>query len=520
MDRLQALFRILSGKTTSAGGTGAPDPAPRSGGMGCDSEGSGFRPIPKKLSSVEREAGEALNYPRDPDAVLRRVKSRSGEEALAVCISGLTDEARLDEFVLQPILRSGLPLTPVAVMQGVIEVGEVRREADFNAALDAVRRGSAALFFQGADSCLILGLHGFERRQVGEAKNEQTVLGPKECFTECIKTDVALIRRHIASAELVVEQAPVRNISGTRAVLVYHFSAAKPEVVEKLREKLKEMPPAVYLTGGTAEQMLFGNSLSPMPRVLLTERPDRAASHILSGRIVLLIDGSPEAVILPITLFSLMNSPEDVYMNRAVGSLLRVIRYLGALLSVLMPGYFLSLALYHQGILSTEVLSTVVASRRMVFEPIGAELILLLIIFQLIREAGQRVPGSIGQAIGIIGGLIMGQAAVSAHLASSVVLIIVAASGLGNFCIPDYRTQLAASYIRLAFVLSAWLGGLLGMTSALIVMLARLASIESFGMPYLAPLSPKRRAARPALFRGPITGGAIGRASGKSEDVM
>ncbi|MBQ1817081.1 MAG: spore germination protein, partial [Clostridia bacterium] len=179
-----------------------------------------------------------------------------------------------------------------------------------------------------------------------------------------------------------------------------------------------------------------------------------------------------------------------------------------------------SLALYHQGILSTEVLSTVVASRRMVFEPIGAELILLLIIFQLIREAGQRVPGSIGQAIGIIGGLIMGQAAVSAHLASSVVLIIVAASGLGNFCIPDYRTQLAASYIRLAFVVSAWLGGLLGMTSALIVMLARLASIESFGMPYLAPLSPKRRAARPALFRGPITGGAIGRASGKSEDVM
>ncbi|MBQ2517381.1 MAG: spore germination protein, partial [Clostridia bacterium] len=347
-----------------------------------------------------------------------------------------------------------------------------------------------------------------------------TVLGPKECFTECIKTDVALIRRHIASAELVVEQAPLSNISGTRAVLVYHFSAAKPAVVEKLREKLKEMPPAVYLTGGTAEQMLFGNSLSPMPRVLLTERPDRAASHILSGRIVLLIDGSPEAVILPITLFSLMNSPEDVYMNRAVGSLLRVIRYLGALLSVLMPGYFLSLALYHQGILSTEVLSTVVASRRMVFEPIGAELILLLIIFQLIREAGQRVPGSIGQAIGIIGGLIMGQAAVSAHLASSVVLIIVAASGLGNFCIPDYRTQLAASYIRLAFVVSAWLGGLLGMTSALIVMLARLASIESFGMPYLAPLSPKRRAARPALFRGPITGGAIGRASGKSEDVM
>lgn len=501
MNRLQALLRGFSSNKQNRRG--------EADGKMEGREKTLFHPVPKSLEAAEYEAGRALNFRRDPDAVLRRLRCASGGEALAVYVSGLADEARLDEFVLQPILKTDLPLTPSVVMRSVIEVGEVKREHNLVSALDTVRRGSAALFFEGADSCLVLGLHGFERRQVGEAKNEQTVLGAKESFTECIKTNVTLVRRHVASADLTVEKAQVGNISGTGVVMAYMSTAADPHMVEKLREKLCELPSSVYLTGGTAEQMLFGNSLSPMPRVLLTERPDRAASHILGGRVALFIDGSPEAVILPITLFSLMNSPEDIYMNRAVGTLLRVIRYTGALISVLMPGYFLALALYHQGLLSTEVLSTVIASRRMVFEPIGAELILLLVIFQLIREAGQRVPGSIGQAIGIIGGLIMGQAAVSAHLASSVVLIIVAASGLGNFCIPDYRTQLAASYIRLAFVVSAWLGGLLGMTAALIVMTARLTSVESFGLPYLAPFSPRRRSGRPALLRGPITGEAL-----------
>lgn len=143
-------------------------------------------------------------------------------------------------------------------------------------------------------------------------------------------------------------------------------------------------------------------------------------------------------------------------------------RYAGILISLLLPGYFVALALYHQGLLSTEVLSTVIQSRKMVFEPLPFEMLLLLFVFQLIREAGMRVPGSIGQAIGVIGGLILGQAAVAANLASSVMLIIVALSGLGNFCVPDYSTQIAASYFRIAFVIAAWLGGLLGLAAALV----------------------------------------------------
>ena len=256
---------------------------------------------------------------------------------------------------------------------------------------------------------------------------------------------------------------------------------------------------------GVLEQLTEEHSLSPFPQVLQTERPDRAAAMLMQGHVIVLLDGSPFANVMPATLFTLMTSSEDVYMRRPQGTTVRIVRYIGAVISILLPAFFLALALYHQGLLSTEVLTTVIASRKMVFAPIGAEMIFLLIVFQLIREAGMRVPGSIGQAIGIIGGLILGQAAVAANLASSVVLIIVALTGLGNFCIPDYSTQIAAAFFRLALVIGAWVGGLLGMVCLTVVFVAWMASLKSYGVPFLAPFSPKARSNKPMILRGRVT---------------
>ena len=208
---------------------------------------------------------------------------------------------------------------------------------------------------------------------------------------------------------------------------------------------------------------------------------------------------------MPTTLFALMASSEDIYLRQLPGSVIRFVRYMGAIISILLPGFFLALVLYHQGMMSTETLSTVVASRKMVFAPIGMELLFLLAVFQLIREAGLRVPGSIGQAIGIIGGLILGQAAVTANLASSVMLIVVALSGLGNFCIPDYSTQISASYIRIALVVAAWLAGLLGVFCASVGLIATMCGLKSYGVPFLSPVAPKTSSRRPAVLRGKIS---------------
>ena len=457
------------------------------------------------IEKAEAFLKEEFNAGENADLILKRFVSRDGRSMLLACVNGMADESRIDEFILKPLMEAELAdLSVNEAAERFVEISELRTESDPDELVRAVVSGMSALFIEGEREALVIETRGFEKRAVSEAMNESVVLGPKESFTESLRTNVTLIRRILKTPVLTARMLETGE-NGT-AALMYVEGKTDGKLIAEILSRLNNIDTDVLITSGTVEQMIEDRSLLPLPRILSTERPDRAASHLIHGRAVLLIDGSPFALVMPITLFSLLNSPEDVYLRPPLGSVLRAVRYLGALISILMPGYFLALALYHQGMLTTEVLSTVIASRKMVFEPITLEMLLLLVIFQLVREAGLRVPGPIGQAIGIIGGLIMGQAAVTAHLASSVVLIIVAASGLGNFCIPDYSTQLAASYFRVAGVIAARLGGLLGLSAAALFALSELTDTESFGTPYLMPLSPNERCRRPVLLRGRING--------------
>lgn len=470
---------------------------------------------PKKRASggglspgnAERFLREEFNSEKNPDLILRRIVSADGVGALLAFVNGMADERKLDEFVIRPLERGTIRgSAPEEMITRITQIAEARLVTDIGKAARLIAEGMSALFTEGAKACVVFETRGFEKRAVGEAVNESVVLGPKESFTESLRTNITLLRRVMKNPALTAEMLEINGAEPTPAALVYINGRTKGSLLEEIRGRVASVDTDTLITSGIVEQLIEDASLLPLPRILSTERPDRAASHILGGSAVLIVDGSPFALVMPVTLFSLMDSPEDVYLRPPLGSVLRVVRYIGALVCVLMPGYFLALALYHQGMLTTEVLSTVIASRQMVFEPIAAEMIILLLIFQLIREAGLRIPGPIGQAIGIIGGLIMGQAAVAAHLASTVVLIIVAASGLGNFCIPDYSAQLAASYFRMAAVIAACLAGLLGVTAALVFAVSVLADTESFGKPYLAPLSPRRSRRRPFIIRGRIGG--------------
>jgi len=218
------------------------------------------------------------------------------------------------------------------------------------------------------------------------------------------------------------------------------------------------------------------------------------------------VEGSPQALVLPVTLWGLLQSPEDVYLRRPAGSVIRFVRLFGAGVSVLLPAYFLALAYHHQGLLSSDILATVISSRKLVFLPMGAEMIFLLLVFQLVREAGVRVPGAVGQTVGIIGGLILGQAAVSANFVSTVALIIVALTGLGNFVIPNYDLQIAVAYYRVGLCLLSMAGGLLGLSCGIMMALILLVDQKSFGVPFLAPYAPKTVAREPLFFRGDLSG--------------
>ncbi|MCR5610956.1 MAG: spore germination protein [Clostridiales bacterium] len=483
--------------------TGTPDPfAPW---RDADGKSEEEPPFPNSVREAYELFEKSFNTDKNKDLILRRFLAGGRRGALAVYMNGMADDTKVNDFILRPLMTfDGASISLDELLKKTVRIGEVRRESSVKNVFLAVMDGMTALFLDGEREAAILETHGYEKRGIDAPENEKVVTGAKESFTESLRTNITLVRRLIHERDLVVETELTGGGGNTRLAIVYRDGVTNEALIGEVKRRLARIKTGGILTSGMLGQMIEDDKNSPLPQILSTERPDRAASHVMQGSVCLLVEGSPFALLMPVTFFSLMSSPEDVYLRKPLGTMLRLVRYFGAAASVLLPGYFLSLALYHQGILSTEVLSTVMASRMMVFEPIGVEMLLLLFIFQLIREAGQRVPGNIGQAIGIIGGLVMGQAAVTAHLASPVVLIIVAASGLGNFCIPDYSTQLAASYLRIAVVIAAWLGGLLGIAAAVLAAACHIAGLKSFGVPFLAPFAPRTSRKRPIVLRGDI----------------
>lgn len=470
--------------------------------------GAGNGRIARSVEKNERVFRALFASDINPDVIFRRFCTGGGTDALIVYMNGMADAGTVSDFLLRPLMDKD-PVRGKDIERAsecAVQIGEVERQSACAAIADAIMEGRTALFIDGEREALIAETRGFEARSVGTAENERIVRGPQEGFTESIRTNVTLVRRILKTSDLIVSYSPSRGENGTKLALIYRRGVTNPRLVSEIEKRLSRMDTGLVSSSGIVEQLIEDSPHSPLPQTLATERPDRVASFLMNGSAAIITEGSPFALIMPATAAALLNSPEDVYMRRPLGTLVRIVRYIGVFISILLPGYFVAVALYHQGLLSTEVLSTLIKSREMVFEPLPFEMLLLLFVFQLIREAGMRVPGSVGQAIGVIGGLILGQAAVSANLASTVILIIVALSGLGNLCIPDYSTQIAASYFRFAFVIAGWLGGLLALTGAMLCFTAYMANLKSFGVPFLSPTAPKTFSKRPLVLRGPING--------------
>ncbi|MDL2257644.1 spore germination protein [Eubacteriales bacterium OttesenSCG-928-K08] len=444
------------------------------------------------------------------DVLFRRFLLGGRIEALVVCINGMASGQQINDFILRQGMRPGCmdgakDELALYAIEHVFAQQEAKLSGDWGEIKTAILQGQSIVMIEGENQAVIMDTRGFEHRGVGTAENEKVVRGPQESFNESIRTNVTLLRRIIQTEDFVCEFQKAGAKNNISLVVAYRAGIVNQSLLDEVKKRLSKVDTRMIIGEGTIEQLTERHSIFPLPQVLCTERPDRTAAHIMQGHVAVLVEGSPAANVMPVTLFTLMSTSEDAYMRRPLGMILRVVRYLGAIISILLPGYFLATCLHHPGMLSTEVLTTIIASRQMVFLPFGAEVLFLLWVFQLLREAGIRVPGSAGQAIGIIGGLILGQAAVSANMVSTVVLIVVALSGLGTFTIPDYSTQISAGYFRLGLVFAAWLSGLLGFALGVLIIGGWIASQKSYGVPFLAPVSPKTYTDRPGILRGRVT---------------
>lgn len=355
---------------------------------------------------------------------------------------------------------------------------------------DAIRGvliGDAVLFIDGVDAALKMPDQGYPKMGISKSEAEKVVRGSDESFAESEKANTALIRKRIRNTKLKVKEFQVGVRSFTNVAIVYIEDLAEKALVEEIHRRLTEYDIDGVMDSGVMEQLAEESWISPFPQFQSTRRPDRAAMEILNGKVVVLVDNSPVALLLPTDVNSFLKTTDDYYNRFYMATFARVIRYVAAFFALTLPGLYLAVTNFHTQILPTPLLLSFSKAREGVPFPAALEVLLMELSFELIREAGVRLPGTMGNTIGIVGGLIIGQAAVEANLVSPIVVIVVAFTALCSFAIPNEEFAFSFRILKfLLIALSAWFG-FFGFLIGLFLVLVHMASLKSFDVPYLSP---------------------------------
>ena len=453
--------------------------------------------------------GEALSAPVNSDVMMREF-SVGGAAACLVFLDGMAGRNTIDEFILRPCMSRGAEAKGEGMAlldllsRSVLEIDGVQRVGLVKEVVEAVLSGGAALLAEGAAYALTLETRAWEKRPVGVTRSESVVQGPQEAFVENMKTNVVLVRRILRSERLISEIAQVGTQLPTQVTIMYLKGAAKPETVALVRRRLKAVEASRCPGSGYLQQLIEDHPYSVFPQMLQTERPDRTAACLSDGQVALLVDGSPYALIAPVTLFHLLHASDDTFMRWQYGAFLRAVRALGALVSLYLPALYVAITGYHAHMLPLKLLTSIAETRARVPFPVIVEIVFMEASFCLLNEAGTRIPNQLGSALGIVGALILGQAAVEASIISPILIIVVALTGLGSYAIPNYGVSMGMQLMRLAFVTLAAVWGLYGLCLGTWLLCAYLGWMTSFGEPFLAPVAPYRPHNDDILLRGPL----------------
>lgn len=354
-------------------------------------------------------------------------------------------------------------------------------------AVDGLLTGETILFVDGFTKAVKIPDDGYPHMGITEADSEKVIRGSNEGFCDSVKQNAALIRKRVRSPKVKVRQVKAGVRSNTNVYLVYVEDLARPELVREMEKRLGNFKIDGVLDSGVIEQLTEKKWYSPFPQFQTTQRPDRAAMSILEGRVVVLSENSPVALILPTDYNSFIRTSDDYYNRFEIATFGRILRYLASFFSMTLPGFYLAVTNFHTQILPTTLLFAFAKARQGVPFPAVVEVLLMELSFELLREAGVRLPGAMGNTIGIVGGLIIGQAAVEANLVSPIVVIVVAFTALCSFAIPNEEFATAFRILKFFFIaVCAWIG-YFGMLSGLLAVLTHLSQLKSFGIPYLMP---------------------------------
>ncbi len=365
--------------------------------------------------------------------------------------------------------------------------------------------GSICLLVDGLSECFLLGEASTKSRGIDEPVSEALVRGPRVGFVENLSDNTALLRRSGRNQNLSILGFEVGEVSKKELVIVYIQDIADPQLIEEVKQRINRIKIDAVPDSGYIEQLIEDNYLSPFPQVQSTERPDRVMSALMEGRVALILDGSPFALIVPVTFQMLLQSPEDYYERWIAATLIRSLRFVASFISLFAPSLYISFISFHQGLIPTKLVFHIAVTRGGVPFPPLIEALIMEVSIEVLREAGLRLPKPIGQSLGIVGGLIIGEAAVEAGIVSSIMVIVVAVTAISSFTLPQYNVGIALRMLRFISMLFASVFGLYGVVLFSLLLCTHLVKLKSFGVPYLSPSAPFRFTDwKDFIIRGPL----------------
>lgn len=435
-----------------------------------------------------------FSYPENNDVVIRKINLKGNIRAFIVFYDGMVDTDMVDLAIVEALQKlpflSEEEIIPTAdyIMEKLMSHSQVSANKKFEDIIDEVNFGSCGLFVEGVEKGFAIDVREWGNRGIQKPENEQSIYGPQEAFGEMLRNNSALVRKIIKNEKLICKGINVGNISKTRGVLMYISDITNSELVGEIERRLNGISMDYIVAIEEVSLSIEEKSFMVTNQILATERPDRVARALSEGRAAFILNGSPRALIFPTNAFELMHTASDAYLRAPYANMTRIIRMAAMFISVLLPAMYLAITLFHQEMVPTFLIFAISAARENVPFPSILELLLMDFSFELIREAGIRMPGTIGGTLGIVGGLILGQAAVSAKIVSPIMIIVIALTGIGSFAVTDYSLSWSYRILRVLFVFLAASCGFYGVAIGIFLYAVYLGGQMSFGVPFLAPL--------------------------------
>lgn len=444
----------------------------------------------------ENEQGFRMVFQNCSDVIYRILQITKEQQGIVIYVDGLIDARLLDMAILKPLLYDSQvghgedDKIERILQENDIANGSLIRESNFNQVVQHILKGFVALVFDGQEKAMLIELKGYPTRSIDEPLAEPTIRGSREGFIEDLRINTSLIRRRLCTPNLKIESLIIGEISRTDIAVAYVEGIVNQDILAEVKRRLSSIQIDVVMESSYIEEFIEDLPFSPFPQIQNTERPDVVAANLVEGKVAIFVDCTPFVLIVPMLFWGAMSVNEDYYERSMVSTGIRWIRYLFLFIALFLPSLYIAISTFHYEMLPTNLMLSIAAAREFTPFPILVEALMMEVAFEALREAGVRLPRPVGQAVSIVGALVIGQAAVEAGIVSAPSVIIVSMTGIASFTIPHFNFALGIRMLRFPLMILAGTLGFYGIIVGALIILIHLCSLRTFGVPYFTPIGP------------------------------